>query len=723
MSCNLEAPRLFPEGPVLPSRKLCLLIFAALVVLASVSHVLRAQQDNQTPVFRTEANYVRVDVYPTANAAPVMDLRQEDFEVIEDGAPQRIDAFSRVLIRGPEPGESGVEPNTVAQSKSMVEQSQGRLFVVYLDVNHVDWADSRQAARPLIDFLNRVIGADDLVGVMTPEMSGADVTFARRTETIEAILSRHGWGERNAAIPTDPMLRLYQECYPGFDRRNGPRSDDRGIADAMMKRYKERESLNALESLTRSLRDAREGRKAVITVSNGWLLYRPDSSLARPLGDQDRIPSVGIDRGGPGARVGTSAQRGLSPMDDCERDRQRLAQLDDVLHFRDITDLANRANVSFYPVDPRGLAVFDTDIGAPRTGQRPRGTPSVPPPATDQTMLRARIGSLQDLAFNTDGLAVVNTNNLDGALRRVAADLSSYYLLAYYSTGKFDGKFHSISVRVKRPGVNVRARRGYLAPTLEEVKASSTRATPTAAAAAAAASDASAMEAALARLGGLGRELPLRLQTVVGWSAKDRAAISIVGELGSGEEWKAGGDVDLMLIGASGNTVATARAQVAPGTRGFRAAISTADLAGANQYTVQVRVRARTSGVTPVNESTRVDIPAFPAPGGAVLIRRGQSTGGREMPTADLRFRRTDELRVEIPTPASDPLTGRLLDRSGKPLPLPMTFTVRDDPDGSRWQAGRLTLAPLAPGDYMIEVTGTDGAAGSRTLVAFRVIP
>ena len=64
----------------------------------------------------------------------------------------------------------------------------------------------------------------------------------------------------------------------------------------------------------------------------------------------------------------------------------------------------------------------------------------------------------------------MNTNDLDTGIRRVASDLSSYYLLGYYSTNaKLDGKFHSITVRVKRPGVHVRARRGYQAPTQAEV--------------------------------------------------------------------------------------------------------------------------------------------------------------------------------------------------------------------------------------------------------------
>src|SRR5206468_8916674 len=146
----------------------------------------------------------------------------------------------------------------------------------------------------------------------------------------------------------------------------------------------------------------------------------------------------------------------------CETDRVNLAQIDDEQQFREILDEANHANASFYPVDPRGLAVFDTPImrfdvpGAP--------APMTPLPV-DRAMLTGRLTSLRTLAEATDGLAIVDSNDLAGGLRRVVADLSSYYLLGYYSTGKLDGRFHAITVRVKRPGVSVRARRGYLAAT------------------------------------------------------------------------------------------------------------------------------------------------------------------------------------------------------------------------------------------------------------------
>jgi VWFA-related protein len=67
------------------------------------------------------------------------------------------------------------------------------------------------------------------------------------------------------------------------------------------------------------------------------------------------------------------------------------------------------------------------------------------------------------MAESTDGLAVVTTSDMDASLRRINEDLSSYYLLGFYSTQKQDGKFHRLTVRVKRSGVQVRARRGYLA--------------------------------------------------------------------------------------------------------------------------------------------------------------------------------------------------------------------------------------------------------------------
>ena len=433
-----------------------------IALLATVALDARFQDQSQ-PTFRADASYVRLDVYPTANGVPVTDLTRDDFEVFEDNKPQKVTSFEHVAIRGGLPQDQRAEPNTVAQSRALLENPRSRAFVIFLDTLHVEVDASFNIRQPLINALDRLIGPDDLVGVMTPEMSAGDVTFARRTTTIEGFLSRHwDWGQRNRTTVADVREQQYQLCYPGYPTQC---IDDRGIADAMILRRREKLSLDAIDDLVRYLGTVREERTAVIAISDGWLLYRPDASLSRRLNSCSSAGGqpTGVDPRTGRPLVGRSGQPFDANMSQCEADRLTLAQLDDAMQFQTMLDRANRLNVSFYPVDPRGLAVFDTPIQTPRTGLPPDKTPTFTPPSQDAAMLRGRQSTLRDLASATDGIAIINTNDLDGGFRRVTADLSSYYLLGYYSTGKLDGKFHAIRVRVKRPGVQVRARRGYLA--------------------------------------------------------------------------------------------------------------------------------------------------------------------------------------------------------------------------------------------------------------------
>ena len=76
------------------------------------------------------------------------------------------------------------------------------------------------------------------------------------------------------------------------------------------------------------------------------------------------------------------------------------------------------------------------------------------------------------MALQTDGYAVLNTGHVAEGLQKIFRDVGSYYLMSYYSTNqKLDGRFRRIRVEVKRPGADVRARPGYLAPTEAEARA------------------------------------------------------------------------------------------------------------------------------------------------------------------------------------------------------------------------------------------------------------
>jgi VWFA-related protein len=674
---------------------------AALVALLAVAVV--AAQDQPRPTFRTEANYVRVDVYPTRDGVPVTDLTQDDFEVFEDRVPQKIEQFEHVMIRGNLPQELRREPNTVAQSRVAIADPRARVFVVFLDVGHVDVGGSHNIRQPLVDALNRLIGENDLVGVMTPDMSALDVTFARRSTTIEGFLARHWtWGDRDKMVLDDPVERMYENCY-------GPIQTS-ALTSELVARRREKITLDALEDLVTYLRGAREERKAIITITDGWLLYGPSPKLGNIVAPP---PQIGINPGTGKPQIGDRNTPNGIPTSDCNRDLMNLAQIDDAFEFRQLLDEANRANAAFYPIDPRGLPVFDSPISAPL------------PLKADVDALRSRVETLRTLAENTDGLAMVNSNDLAGGFRRIVDDLSSYYLMGFYSSGKLDGKFHSLTVRVKRPGVQVRARRGYLA------------ATPGAVTAAAAARDAAkmpakadaetvAVESAVAPLAGYMRDEPLRVQVAAGWKsgATASAAIWVEGELGGDPtllaRWKEGADATVTITDTAGNLLATARVSVPRGSRSFRVALTPSPVLTTGDYVVRAGARSGDMATTvPVRDVLHVPAPSLSTSSGAIFMRRGPATGTKDVPTADLRFRRNERVRVEIPTVSTVTPGARLLDRTGKPLAVPVTGAIREDPDGSRWQTGEVVLAPLAPGDYVIELA----EGNARMLSAFRVIP
>ena len=443
-------------------------IAAALLIACPL--VFTAQQSaprNQLPRFRGGANLVRVDVFATRSGTPVQDLKAADFALFEDGVRQKIESFEHVVVQPAGSADERVEPNSVGESRQLIEDPHRRVFVIFLDTGNVSVAGSHNIRQPIIDLLTRVIGPDDLFGVMTSDMNPDQITFARRTNVIEEQLDKHwNWG-RSSSLQLDDTEKRYAECWPKVDHNEAGWLS--AIAAEMVARRRERIAMDSLEELVRYMGAAREGRTAVITVTPGWPLYTPNQALTTlqqyPNGGHEPIPGM-APIGGVGSNGGLTTATKDNSTDglkyQCDRDRMDLAMMDDDQRFRDIMGEANRADVSFYPIDPRGMTVFDSDMG-----------PEPPLPIqADLAMLRQRANSLRTLAVNTDGIALLGSNDLKGAARRVSDDLTSYYLIGYYSTNtKLDGKYRQIKVETTQPGIELRSRRGYRAATQQEVDA------------------------------------------------------------------------------------------------------------------------------------------------------------------------------------------------------------------------------------------------------------
>ena len=94
------------------------------------------------------------------------------------------------------------------------------------------------------------------------------------------------------------------------------------------------------------------------------------------------------------------------------------------------------------------------------------------------------------------------------------------------------------------------------------------------------------------------------------------------------------------------------------------------------------------------------------------------------MPTADPRFRRTERMRLEVPRSAGDgQASARLLARDGKALNLPIPLSERTDDNGVRLLVADVMMAPLAQGDYAVEITVAEGDRKESATYAFRIVP
>jgi hypothetical protein len=352
---------------------------------------------------------------------------------------------------------------------------------------------------------------------------------------------------------------------------------------------------------------------------------------------------------------------------------------------------ANRGNVTIHALDPRPL-------GSVRFG--------------GDYVLRM-------LADTTGGRAIVNTNNPDESLLKVIEEASAYYLVGYAPNRPVtnDGKFHKISVRVKRKGVDVAARQGYWAPSAEEMAPRLREPRP------------SEVTNALTDLirpvagrdfdlwVGATRATDAATRLLITWDPTNRYGNANPAKMdveALGEDGKPIGVAQTIASNKAANAPSMASIDAKPGPLTLRLTMKSSSDNVIDQWRERVQVPS-------LGSELALATPRFYRARTAFELR-ALETDASPTPAASRSFRTNERVLVEIepfsPAPDSVALTTELLNQEGKVL---VSLPVPALTNGKTRIA--LPLSSLARSTYVLRIVAKSGELEARQLAPFQVVP
>jgi len=396
------------------------LIFVSFVSIV----VTAAGGEQQQPTFRAATRLVEVSVVVVQDRGgrPVTDLTAADFQVLDEGQPQTIELFSTRDERTPGAAAANAGAATSTPVRTETPSSNDGEYTNWHDTNGtsvsvilIDRVNSKDTdqifVRKQIIKLLEQIQARGRVALYLLEPSRIRVLHDFTTDPAALLRSLERYHVRSNGDPDssrsvgpidgDPDLDAYVEEM---------RKNNQGRAQVTQAQI----TAAGLETIGQHLSGI-QGRKNLIWVTSAF-------------------PAVGTDELG----------RPRIHIDDARRAMRMLSD----------------ANIAVYPIDDRGIAaywVFDPAAPTPLVGQAAPTAPSV------FASTAANNDSMQIVAETTGG-RVFTSNDIAGAVRRAIDDSAFTYVLGYYPTAtKWDDTFRRITVKVSRPGVNLRYRTGYFA--------------------------------------------------------------------------------------------------------------------------------------------------------------------------------------------------------------------------------------------------------------------
>jgi VWFA-related protein len=401
-------------------------------MLALTGAAVQAQdpkQPAQGEPFRTTVELVTTDVVVRDNSGQfIADLKKDEFDVFEDGVPQKIISFTlthggrsyNIAAPPPAPVAEGI----ILPPTRPTNDAAGRIFLIFVDDLHLDFRNTGRIRDLFKKIAQELIHEGDMFGIVStgPSSLSIDLTYDRR-RLDEAIKKISGAGLAPKEILEVP------------EGSQGPPEV----------RHRAHVAFSTAQDMMRNLEQVHNRRKAFIYVSNGYDLNPFTKTRAKNEAERYGALRQNVDN----SDGSSDSNNQLDPNDPANQKGNQFAFADLVSDLAEVTRAANRANTTIYTIDPRGL------VGGPDLDEKIDMMEY-------QDYVRNSQDTLRVLADLTGGIAVVNQNDFTKALKRIDQETSDYYVVGYYSSNPDPTKKRrQVEVKVKRSGANVWHRTSY----------------------------------------------------------------------------------------------------------------------------------------------------------------------------------------------------------------------------------------------------------------------
>ena len=416
--------------------------YACLLLISLSLNVYPQTPQPQSPtktevddVVKISTNLVQVDAVVTKDGKQVRDLKAEDFEIYEDGRKQLISSFAYIsnvaTSAAAVHSEAGGPP---VSSKPPEANAPRRVIALVVDDLGLSVPSVESVRKQLRKFIEEDLAPNDLVAIIrTGGTMGALQQFTSDRRMIDKALGQVKW---------NVCSRIGTTVFTAIDPLRNRNPQEAGACGNT--------SVNSIYETMRSLRfivDAMgeiPGRKSLVFFSDSLPREEQDfASTFAPGDEQIGVPSnISVDNRNFGSMLYKIAEKAI------------------------------RSSVVIYSVDTSGLQYTGlTAADSLSTITSPNSNNAINAAMRQRAnqQIQRREGA-ELIAQETGGFLIQNSNSFD--LNRIAEDQTGYYLLGYRPSDEtFNRKFHHIKARVKKSGLTLRTRYGFMGVSEDEVKA------------------------------------------------------------------------------------------------------------------------------------------------------------------------------------------------------------------------------------------------------------